>query len=251
MIKILLIISIIFSPLTSIYAYTLKSAAQDSYPKYYLSNGKMKGICVDIIKAIEKISPEIKIIGYNKFLPFKRLQEYLNIGKINIFFGLKKTDERLKKYIFLKTPLYKLKYVIAVRADDKIKINNLNEFKLACKNNSIITIRGSASYKFLRKFKGVSIIEANNVKKLLKMLILKHGRMGFYHNLALITAIKQYNFQNKIKILPINFPSYYQYVALYKKTHPQIVHILNNSLIKLKKIGKLRRIENRYFTLKN
>jgi len=56
---------------TPSFTVDLKTAAQNSSPKYYmLEDISMRGICVDIIQAIEHADPEIHITGYHEFLPF-------------------------------------------------------------------------------------------------------------------------------------------------------------------------------------
>ena len=90
-------------------AIDLRTAAQESVPKYFkLEDNTMGGICVDIIKAIEDIEPRITIHGYQEFLPFKRLQNNLRSGQLDVFFGLKMTEERREIYQFLEIPLYHL-----------------------------------------------------------------------------------------------------------------------------------------------
>jgi hypothetical protein len=60
----------------------LKTAAQESFPKYYKTADKgMAGVGVEIMKAVERVDPAIRFSGYQQFLPFKRLQHYLEQGK--------------------------------------------------------------------------------------------------------------------------------------------------------------------------
>ena len=100
-------------------ALEIKTAAQDSPPKYFLQgDGNMSGICIDILRAIEAVDPQLRFSGENRMLPFKRLQLYLESGELDVFFGLKKTASRNEKFYFSRLPLYPLKYVIAVRNED-------------------------------------------------------------------------------------------------------------------------------------
>ena len=95
----------------------LKTATQESFPKYYKSDDhNMCGVCIDIIHSIEQLDPEIKFTGYNIFLPFKRLQSYLEKGELGVFFGFRKTEKRERPLNFLNIPLYQSNYVVAVRS---------------------------------------------------------------------------------------------------------------------------------------
>ena len=118
-----ILLGVSFSPA----ALELKTSAQDSPPKYYLrDDGSMGGICVDILHAIETVDPGLSFKGHEEFLPFKRLQLYLESGKLDVFFGLKNSPERLDKFQFSAIPLYRLKYVVAVRSDDRADIESLD-----------------------------------------------------------------------------------------------------------------------------
>ncbi len=101
-------------------AIELKTAAQDSPPKYQQGKTAVEGIAVEIIKAIEKADPKLSIVGYQKFLPFKRLQRDLEAGELDVFFGLKRTPTRDRKYVFIEQPIYRLNYSIGVRRDDRV-----------------------------------------------------------------------------------------------------------------------------------
>jgi hypothetical protein len=87
-------------------AIELHTAAQDSAPKYFL-NKNMDGLCVEIINAIEKVNSSIKFKGYETFLPFKRIQNNLEDGKIDVFFGFTKSKEREENIFLLILPFIK------------------------------------------------------------------------------------------------------------------------------------------------
>ncbi|MCX4029260.1 hypothetical protein H0A36_07380 [Endozoicomonas sp. SM1973] len=63
----------------AVFSFELNTGAQDSAPKYFMKDGEMTGLCVEIIHALEKENPNIRIAGYNKFFPFKRIK--LNLEK--------------------------------------------------------------------------------------------------------------------------------------------------------------------------
>ena len=192
--RFLIIFILLFAHISILNSKTiyLKTAAQDSPPKYFIKNNKMTGLCVDIIKEIEKIDPDIKIIGYKKFLPFKRIQLYLKKGFLNIFVGFAKDKYREKFYNYVNIPLYSVNLIFAARKDDNIsnlKLNDINDF---CGKGKIITVAGTHIDRLLKNYKNLMIDDsAPNLETALKMLVFKRGRFVFYHDLGLIYTIKQ------------------------------------------------------------
>ena len=60
----------------SIFGFELRTVAQDSAPKFFMveENGKpiMKGLCIEIMQAIENLDPDINFTGKQHFLPTGR-----------------------------------------------------------------------------------------------------------------------------------------------------------------------------------
>jgi len=229
-------------------AVELKTAAQNSPPKFYKMNNKtMGGLCVDIMHAIEHINPEIQFNGYQTFLPFKRLQVYLERGELDVFFGFKKTEKREQKYNFMDIPLYQINYVVAVRIDDKASINTFNDIRSLGAEGKMLTVFGSAASKFLHKQGGLLIDDsAISPTILLKKLIGKRGRLAFYHDLSLQKSIENENLEKQIKILPISFLRYQHYAAFSKNTLPETMLLIETALEKLKSSGELTSIHRKY-----
>ena len=230
------------------FATDLKTAAQESTPKYFkLEDNTMGGICVDIMQAIENVEPEIQFNGYQEFLPFIRLQKYLENGQLDVFFGFKQTSKRKEKYNFLDIPLYQLNYVVAVRIDDKVKINSFDDIRSLGEKGKIVTVFGTAASRFLHKEGGLLVEDgARSPTTLLKMLIAKRGRFAFYHDLGLQSAIKDGALEKKIKILPVSFLTYYHYAAFSKNTPVETVDKVRTALEKLKDNGELAKIHSKY-----
>ncbi len=256
MIRMNMVIGIIILMLTNLsfstLAIELRTAAQDSAPKYFKNKDNiMSGICVDIISKIEVTEPQIRFNGYQEFLPFKRLQNYLENGQLDAFCGLKKTAIRNQKYLFIDIPLYQLNYVVAVRMDDKVKINSLGDIRSLGKKGRVITIFGTAASKFLKKKSGILIDDnAYSPSTLLKMLINKRGRFAFYHDLGLQYNIKKDNLEKLVKIIPVSFSKYSHHIAFSKKTPLETIDKVRVALKTLKANGGLSRIHRKYNLLK-
>jgi len=248
--KSLLLIIILISawiPFNS-FAVELKTAAQKSAPKYYKSDtNQIVGLCVDIIHAIESVDQNIKFTGYQEFTSFKRLQHQLESGQLDIFLGMKQTAKRKDQYNFLNIPLYQLNYVIAVRKDDNIHIQNFDDIRAFNENGEILTVRGSAASTFLQKQGGLLVYDgANSPSTLLKMLKYKRARFAFYHDLGLHYINNKEGFANEIKIFPVSFLTYSHYVAFSRNVSDETIDKIKIALEKLKSSGELKKIYRKY-----
>ncbi len=229
----------------------LTTAYQESYPKYfrlanYSTNPQVNGLCIDIIRALERTVP-VTITASSEFIPFKRIQQQLATHSIDLFVGMARNKSRMKKYIFLKTPLYAVHHVIAKRADDAVIIKNFDDIRALAPDNIILTNSGTATERLLRKQKGLTIdAGGTNLVANLRKLRKQRGRFFYFHDIGLYGAIKQYGYTEEITILPTTFKTYYHYIALAPDTSENIVGLLENALRQLKETGELARIAAKY-----
>ena len=230
-------------------AIDLRTAAQDSVPKYFrLEDNSMGGICVDIIRAIEDIEPRITVHGYQDFLPFKRLQYNLQIGQLDVFFGLKKTEARRKIYQFIDIPLYHLNYVFAVRIDDEVQIQSLDDVRSLGAECRVLTVYGTAACQYIQNAGGMRVDEgAKSPEILLKKLVNRRGRLAFYHDLGLRSIIHKNHLEHQVKILPTKFSTYHHYAAFAPHVSAETINFVGAALLKLKQSGALDRIHRRYY----
>ena len=222
----------------------LKTAAQESFPKYYKSaDHQMHGLCIDIIHAIEAADPELKFTGYKNFLPFKRLQSYLEKGALDVFFGFKKTAAREQKLNFLDIHLYQIDYVVAVRADDNFKIKSLDDIRAMGEEGLILTVLGTSANSFLQKQGDLLIDDAARTPSIaLKKLLTGRGSFVFYHDLGLKSIIKKQGLEKQVKILPVSFLTYWHYAAFSKRVPETTIERVRIALKKLESSGVLTEI---------
>jgi len=231
---------------------TFKTAAQNSAPKYFLNEDKkMSGLCIDIMSAISEIDEDIIFTGQNVFLPFKRMKKMLKEGEIDVFFGFVKNELREKEYVFINPTLYNVNHVLAKRKDDLVQVRSFGDIRLLGKEGKLITTFGTSTKRYLDKQGGLIIDDhGKSISANLKMLLRERGRFVYYHDLGLITTIKNEKLGEKIKVLPTSFRSYSQYVAFSKHMDKKSIEKLKKALEKLKKNGKLDKIFKKYVNIK-
>lgn len=249
---VILLIVIIFIGNSSIFALEIRTASQESHPKYILEeiNGKkvMTGICIDIMNAITERYPEVKFTGTDFFTPFRRIEILLELGQYDVFFGMIKNEARKEKYIFLKeTPLYPTRNMIAVRADDDIDVSSFDEIRKLGEDGLLLVASGTAHYRYLSKQGGLVIDQGGKtVEDNMLKLLANRGRFVYSSDKNFMIELQRPEFKGKIRILPTVFNEEYQYAAFSKKADKEKIEIVDKALRELEKEGELTRIFEKY-----
>ena len=229
-------------------AIDLKTAAQQSAPKYMtLDSGEIGGVCVDIMQALEMADSELNFLGYRSFLPFKRLQRQLELGKLDVFFGFKRTPKREQMFTFIDTPLYQVNYVIAVRNDDPVELESLEDLKAQENDGALATVKGSAAGRFLDEVESLPArSDVSTPTQLLKILRAGRIRYAFYHDLGLQDIIEREDIGDDLRILPVSFSTYYHHVAFSRDVPAATIARVSAALNAIIASGKLAQIQRKY-----
>jgi polar amino acid transport system substrate-binding protein len=226
----------------------IRTAAQDSAPKYVQeSDGKISGLCMDIMRAIESIAPAIRFTGTHEFLPFKRIERDLQIGRIDAFFGFSSSAQRVIDYDFVTIPLYPVKYVMAARRDDPLEIKSFDDIRRLGNDGIILTLFGTIDADYLKAQGGLVIDDkASTVKSLLAKLDGQRGRYAYYHDLGLLHTMRKFNLDARIRLLPHTYQESAHYVAFSKMADPSKFRAVERALKRLRESGALQAIYARY-----
>jgi len=228
----------------------LITAYQASYPKYYqeetATNAEIQGLCIDILHAIEETTG-LHIRAPYGFIPFRRLQSQLADGRIDLFIGMAKNTARLKKYIFIDTPLYEVNHIIAARQGDKVNVRNFDDIRNLAPDNIILTNYSTATERLLKAQEGLNVdSEATSIAANLKKLLYGRGRFICFHDLSLLGAIERHGYSEKIRVLPLSLKTYYHYIAFAPNTPESVIRQVDLAVQKLKASGELAKIRAKY-----
>ncbi len=158
-----------------------------------------------------------------------------------------KNEARLKKYIFVDTPLYEVNQIVVLRRTDTVEIHNLDDIRNLAPDNIILTNYGTATERQLKAQKELNVdSEGLNIAANLKKLLYGRGRFIYFHDIGLLGAIKRNGYEKEIRVLPIIFKTYHHYVAFAPGTPEEIITRVDQALQKLKASGELARIRARY-----
>ncbi len=247
MLKKLLVLALTVMLCSTGIAVELRTAAQESEPKFIKKAGgsEIAGICVEVMRAIEKIDSSIKFKGDQEFKPFNRIEIELESGELDVFVGAIKNKERELKYTYASVPIYHTRNIIAVRIDDDIKLDKLEDIK-KLQDNVILVNRGNAQADTLKQ-EGYNVnddgkLAEQNIKKLLA----KRGRFWYQDEISLKAALKDNKVQDQIKILPNNFDESGRYLAFSKKIPSETIGKIESALRVLTRSGELGKIFSKY-----
>ncbi|GEM_PF-2930547 len=225
------------------------TAFQDLPPKYFkTSDGQYRGLCYDILREAEARLQDIEIRTYG-FHPWKRIQAELAEGRLDLVFGVARNKKREAQYFFVRQPLYDVNHVAASRINDKVLLSSLEDLKTFSKTNRILTNRGSATARYLKKLNIQNIDDRGpDLLQNLKKLQAGRGRLFYFHDLGIYWHLK-HSEDLKIKVLPVSFNRYYHYLALHPRHEPTLGARFATVLKDMKDDGTLQKLRQRYLGL--
>lgn len=227
----------------------LRTFSQEAFfAKYNLENPQRPGICIEIIRAIEKQDPGLKITGLETKASTARIETALATGKIDVFFGLIKTPERAANFWVAEPPLFQTAQLLVARKDDTVNIQDWNDVRKLGKNGVVLVNEGTGQALYLKKQGGL-LIDDHGLTGLvnLKKLIMGRGRLFYVSDMYVAEEIAVNNLAAKVKILSPLFQKEGIYVMFSKRTSPEWVNRIVDNIKKLERSGEMKRIRARYF----
>ena len=226
----------------------IRTLAQDGFTaKFNFENKAKPGIVIEIFRAIEKIDPGVKFVGYEVKASTARVEDSVVTGEVDTFFGLVKTPERTHKYQYVDTPLYTTRGILVARANDPVQIRGWDDIRVLGDAGGVLVARGTSHASHLKSLGGLSVDDqsATTVGNLRKLLA-GRGRFFFASDINAAEEIRALKLDAQVKILPVNFWETQIYAVFSRKTHPAIVKRISDDLKMLEKTGELKKIYARY-----
>ncbi len=237
LIRVVLLLPLGVSPLATA-EQTLTTDFQDVQPKYIRTGNKFNGICIDILKGLNK---RLSHYGYiilfpNNFTPIKRIRANLYEGTTDLHCGAARTEEREKTYAFSEKPLYDIKTVMVGRADSPFNIQSMDD--LVASKGRLSAVYGTNTHKFISSLNNVTLGPIPK-EPFDGLLLVGAGRTDFfvYHDIGIKYMIKMTNKNNSYKIQPYIF-RHYQHWMMYSPN----LNVKIRKIIEFKKIYNLKLI---------
>lgn len=226
----------------------IRTYSQEGFEaKYAPGNPQRPGICIEIMRAIEKLDPGVKFVGVDEMATTARVEQGLTHGQIDVFFGHIKTPERAAKFIFSGPHLYKISQVLVVRRGDPIEVNDWDDVRKLGKDGVVLTVKGIGQVDYLKSLGGITVDDNSRlISANLKKLVAGRGRFYYGSENSVREAIEILGMESQVKILPKRFQKEAIYVSFSRKAPPELVSRINENLARLERNGELRKIRARY-----
>lgn len=219
-----------------------KIASDQNFPPYaYLENGQLKGIHVDIVKAVMAQSG----VKYSiTTFPWARVVRTTNEASVDFSFPWVGKPERFKKYLMV-GPIHEGRTVFAVKKSSSITYNNLQDI-------SGLTVGTVRDYSYSTEFDNATNFKKDNAAKdninIIKKLT--NGRVDLIigDENVLAAEAKKLGVLSDIKFLPKAVKNALRYAAFPKQNNKQ-AETFRKGLDKIIKSGEHQKILDKH--LKN
>lgn len=223
----------------------LRTAAQEgSAPKFIEWEGSVQGHCPDILRALEKVDPQLRFELATIPTSIKRLESHLKEGRLDIACALLDTPLRNEIAYRISTPLFLLRERLVGRIDETLQIHSLKE--LADTGDMVATQTG-ASYAESLRGQGAKVDESTGDSAVaLRKLV--GGRVRFYYTNELTGAyyIRTGKLETQLRLMPGILQETPSYLWVSRKVDEATVQRLERAVARLQKDGVLDKIYRSY-----
>lgn len=233
-------------------ATEIRTVAQyASEPKFVAldANGgnAIGGLCIDILRAIERIDPTLKFVGDQTWQPLPRIEAGLVNGQLDAVCALLREDSREAKYTFIEPPVMPVNFHLVVRADDDVQIANWDDVRNLGQQGVILAINGIGILRKLREEGGLQIDAGTyTAKGNLEKLLAGRGRFYYHRTPGLDTEIRTAGMTDRVKLLPTIMQSEQWYMVLSKTVPADIADRIRKAIVTLKTRGELEKIQKKW-----
>jgi polar amino acid transport system substrate-binding protein len=226
-------------------AAELRIAAQkESDPKFVVlhQDGKrvVGGLCVDIMRAIERVEPGITFVGADSWFPFIRIVTGVATGQLDVACGFLRNQEREAKFDYIEPPLFSVNYFLVVRADDQVQVNGWDDIRKLGRQGVILINHGFGMSTQLERVGGLKVDSGGQDSKAnLGKLLAGRGRFYIHRSPGIKADIIKAALQDKVKILPIVMHTEEFFMVVSKKLAPELREKLRRAIVQTNASGEL------------
>ncbi|MES2118447.1 MAG: transporter substrate-binding domain-containing protein [Pseudomonadota bacterium] len=226
----------------------LRVAAQEgTEPKFIARGGTVVGLCVDILRAIEKQDPGLVFTGDQHWMPLVRVYTELARGEQDAACGVQRTADRESKFTYLEPSLFPINYMLLARADDPVVINSWEDVRQLGPHTVVLANRGFASVQILESVGGLQVDARSASPPMnLQKLIAGRARLFLHRTPGLQAFLDRAGAADKVRILPVVLASTRLYLVLGKHVDHDTVVRVQHALVRLDKAGELERLLHRW-----
>lgn len=203
------------------------------------------GLCMEILRAVERAEPGLRFTGLEQRVPLKRVERLLAEGQVDAFFCLLKSPERERQWRYAPVPLYVIRHVVVQRADDPRQFDTMADLATASRAKRVLVMRGTAIARHLLNA-GVTIAEVGSEREALQMLTMGRADVIYGQDINLRHHIAGSRLGDRMKVGRTVFQEEPQFLAMRADLPAAVEEKLTQALRKLERDGVLRQIGDRY-----
>ncbi|WP_158590479.1 substrate-binding periplasmic protein [Noviherbaspirillum cavernae] len=226
----------------------LRTAAQEGTdPKYIAAapgGSAITGLCIDILRAIERVEPDVKFVGDQNWMPLARIEAELAAGAQDAAPCLVKNPERDARLVFIEPPLYQISFVLAARANDPIQVSGWPDVRNLGPDGVVLVMKSSGAINRVNK-DGTGILfdaEAKTPELNLRKLAAGRGRFFYHRTPGLKREISRAGLDGKIRILAPAMEVTPAYLVLGRHVSKEVTDKVRRAVSQLHASGELARI---------
>lgn len=223
----------------------LRTAAQEgSAPKFIDGDGPARGLCPDILHALEKTDQTLHFAIDPIPTPIKRLEISLRDGSLDVICALLETPLRNEIAHRIPVPLFNLQERLVGRRDDLVPIRNWDD--LARVGGPVVTVAG-ASYAGVLRAHGV-VVEETTGGSAIALRNVDNQRMRFYYTNELTGAyyIKSAGLGARLRLHPGALQTSPSYLWVRRGIDASTLRRVERAVDQLQRKGVLERIYRQY-----
>lgn len=246
MLRSLCLLIALLGPCVHAQELTLRTAQQSgSVVKYDPDNKLRPGLCLEILRAVERAEPGLHFTGLEQQVPLKRVERLLAESLVDAFFCLLKSPERERQWRYAQVPLYTIRHVVLQRADDARQIDSMEQLAQASRGKRVLVMRGTAIARHLVNA-DVAVAEVASEREALQMLALGRADFIYGQDINLQRHVADHRLGAQLKFGRTVFQEEPQFLALRPDIPPALEERLTQALRKLERDGVLRQLADKY-----
>lgn len=203
------------------------------------------GLCLEILRAVEKVDPGLRFTGLDQQVPLKRVERLLADGLVDVFFCLLRSPERERQWRYVPVPLYVVRHVVVQRSDDTRRMETLTELAAASRTKPVLVMRGTALARRLTAA-NVVINEVGSEREALEMLTRGRADAIYGQDINLQRQVAETRLADKVRVGRNAFHEEPQYVAVRADLPAAHEERLLQALKRLERDGQLRQLADKY-----
>lgn len=218
-------------------------------PKFLLdeASGRSAGICIEIMRAVERIDPGLKFVGEERWMPLIRVTTELSAGLQDAACALQRTPERERKYNFLQPALYPVDFFLLARMDDPLVIRSWEDVRKLRPAPVVLVNRGFGASATLQAIPGIVVDSSTTETKLnLEKLIAGRARLYFHRGPGIARTLAHAGVTDKVRVLPTVMLQAEFHFVLGKHVPPATANRLRRALAAMEQSGELKAIYRKW-----